>query len=84
MSLDKKDLGHIKTIVKEIVDKSEERINKNTAEMVQQSENRVVAIISREVSDLADINRAVIDKVDRVDILEKRLRRVEHKIGIVN
>jgi len=93
MQLDKKDLEQIKTIVGEIVQKSETRLNKKIEDAVEKSEKkvmqtiessekRVITIINREVSDLAEINRVVIDKVDRIDILEKRLTRVEHKVGI--
>ena len=84
MQLDKKDLGQIKTIVGEIVQKSEDRIISVVEEIVQKSEDRVISVINREVSDLAQINRAVIEKVDTINILEKRVTRIEHKVGIIS
>lgn len=65
--------------IEETVESSEKRV----MEAVESSEKRVMSVINREVGDLAEINHAVIDKVDRIDILEKRLTRVEHKVGIV-
>lgn len=84
MSLDKKDLGQIKTIIGEIVQKSENRLNKKIEETVESSGKKVIAIINREVGDLAEINRAVIEKVDTIKILEKRITRIEHKVGIMS
>lgn len=67
MALDKEDLSKVKKIVQEIV---------------SDSESKVIATISREINDLAEINRAVIDRVSKVDELEKRLIRVEERLGI--
>lgn len=55
--------------------------DKLTAKM-EASENKVIAVISREILDLADINREVIRRVDRIDKQDKRLARVEAKMGI--
>ena len=69
--------------VKTELNKKIDGVEKRVMGAVESSEKRVMAVISREVGDLAEINHAVIDKVDRIDILEKRLTRVEHKVGIV-
>lgn len=50
--------------------------------IVEKSEHRIISVLSREVSDLAEINRAVIEKVDKISELEKRILRIEHKIGL--
>lgn len=67
MALDKEDLRNVKEIVQEIV---------------QTSENKIIATVSREITDLGEINRAVIDRVDKVAEFEKRLIRVEERLGI--
>lgn len=51
--------------------------------IVEKSENRIISVLSREVTDLAEINHAVIDKLGAVYDLEKRIIRLEHKAGIV-
>lgn len=76
MSLDKNDLKQIT----KIVGQSEKRIKSE----IEKTENRVISVMSREVSDLAEINRSVIQKVDKIDELEKRVVRLEHKMGIAN
>jgi len=50
--------------------------------IVEKSENRIISVLSREITDLAEINRAVIERVDKISELEKRIIRIEHKIGI--
>lgn len=89
MALEKNDFKQIKAIVEETVVKSENRINKkidgvekNLNTKINEVEDRITSIINREVGDLAEINRAVIDKVSKFDDLEKRITRVEHKVGI--
>lgn len=67
MALTNNDLEQIK----KIVDDSNER-----------SENKIISIISREVSDLSAINRAVIQKIDKVDDLGGRMIQVEKKLSI--
>jgi tetrahydromethanopterin S-methyltransferase subunit G len=64
------------------IEKMFEKFEKNIQQVVQESEQRVTFKITREVSDLAEINRAVIDKVSKIDELEKRIRRLEVKTGI--
>lgn len=50
--------------------------------IVEKSENRIISIISREVNDLAETNRAIIQKVDTIAELDKRIYRIETKMGI--
>lgn len=94
MKLEKSDLNEIRKIVKEevkeivrdevteIVDEKIQKTEKKLMGEIQRSEGRVIATISREVQDLADINRAVIKKVDKVDNLEKRVIVLEEEVGI--
>ncbi len=49
---------------------------------IRSSENRIIAVLSREITDLSEINREVINRVDKIAELEKRIIRIEHKIGI--
>lgn len=84
MSLTKDDLKNIREIVGEEVGKSEGRMKKyvdgSIGSAVEKSEKKIIAVISREINDLAEINQAVIDKIDNHDI---RITRVEHKLGLV-
>lgn len=73
MALEKNDLDQIEKIVKKTVDNS-----------IEKSERRIISIIGREITDLAEINRAVIKKVDRIDNHEKRIVRIERKIGLAD
>lgn len=85
MSLDKNDLKEIA----KIVDASEQRLDKKIGSIdqkvnlldkkVDSVKNEIITVISREVSDLADINRAVINKMEELDY---RLRIVERKLGL--
>jgi len=47
---------------------------------IEASENKVISAITKEIADLADINRAVITRVDELDY---RLKIVERKLGLV-
>ncbi|MCL5795648.1 MAG: hypothetical protein M1338_04835 [Patescibacteria group bacterium] len=49
--------------------------------IVEKSEKRIISMLSNEISDLADINRAVITKTDEIDY---RLKIVERKLGLVS
>ncbi|MDO8513649.1 MAG: hypothetical protein Q7S37_04050 [bacterium] len=69
--LDKNDLKEIK----KIVDASEQKLDKK----IDLVKNEIITTISREVNDLADINRAVINKIEELDY---RLRIVERKLGL--
>lgn len=50
--------------------------------IVLASEDRIVTRINREVTDLAEINRAVIAKVSMIPELQHRLDVIERKLGI--
>lgn len=78
MALEKKDLTEIKKIVENSADDTKDVLRKE----IQASESRVISVITREITDLAEINRAVIAEVDKVDNLEKRVNRLEVKAGI--
>lgn len=60
-------------------EKTKNEFRKEIRETVGAAENKIIAVISREVSDLADINRAVIMKADELDY---RLRICERRLGI--
>lgn len=90
--LDKKDLIEIKKIVDSSIDKSETKmsdkmeflIEKSELKLVrkiEESENNIINKMNREISDLADINRAAISRTDQIDY---RLSIVERKLGIKN
>ena len=49
--------------------------------IVEKSEKRIVSILSNEISDLADINRAVITRTDEID---HRLKIVERRLGLIS
>lgn len=91
MSLDKNDLEQIEKIVDHSVGTSEKRLQgeikslgKSLRGEIKDTENRVIAVITREITDLAAVNRAVIGRLDKIDDLEKRMIRVETKLGIAN
>lgn len=83
MILEKSDLKEIEKIVdgsvSKAVDKAKTELREEIKKTVGDSEKRIISIISREVSDLTDINRAVINRTDELDY---RLRIVERKLGI--
>ena len=60
---------------REEISKSEERLSNK----ISRTEERIITNINREISDLADINRAVIIRTDQLDY---RLRIVERKLGL--
>lgn len=78
MSLDKKDFNQIEKIVEKSAEKTKTELRKD----IKFSENRIISVLSREITDLSEINRAVIERVDKISELEKRIIRIEHKIGI--
>lgn len=78
MALEKSDFKEIKKIVETSAEATKVELRKE----IQESESRVIKVISREINDLAAINRAVISEVDKVDQLEKRVNRLEVKAGI--
>lgn len=44
--------------------------------------HEIISVISREVTDLAEINIEVIKRVDRIGELENRIVRLETKLGL--
>lgn len=90
MSLTNDDLKSIKQIIGGAIEKSETKmsdkiefaIEKSELRMtskIEKSKKEIVDVLGREISDLADVNRAVITRTDELDY---RLRIVERKLGI--
>ena len=75
MLLEKSDLKEIK----KIVDSSAEETKQELRTEMKSNKNEIITTISREITDLADINRAVITKIEEMDY---RLRIVERKLGL--
>ncbi|KKQ16601.1 MAG: hypothetical protein US31_C0029G0003 [Berkelbacteria bacterium GW2011_GWA1_36_9] len=89
MPLDKND----QKIIQNIIQDSEKRLVKKidvkfdaidvkidaTNVEIESTKNEIISVLSREVKDLADINRAVITKIEEMDY---RLRIVERKLGL--
>jgi len=73
--LDKKIDGVEQKLTKKI-DGVEEKLTLK----IDGAEEKIISTLSREISDLADINRAVIVKTEELDY---RLRIVERKLGLV-
>lgn len=67
-----------------LVEHDLEQIEKIVDQSVEQSGHRIISILSREITNLAEINRAVIARVGKIDDLEKRIIRIETKMGIAN
>lgn len=61
-----------------LIEKSELRLEAKIVE----SEKRITANISREVSDLTGVNQEIIEKTDKIDNHEKRIIHIETKLGI--
>ena len=59
-----------------------EKIEKIVDHSVEKSKNQIISTLSREITDLAEINCAVIKKVDKINELEKRIIRIETKLGL--
>lgn len=75
VALTKEDLGEIK----KIVDKSAGSVEQKFTSEIQETKEEILDVLGREISDLADINRAVITRTDELDY---RLRIVERKLGL--
>lgn len=90
MSLTKDDLQQIEKIVgksaestkKELlseINSSAKFVTEKLRSDIGEAKKEIIDILGREVSDLADINRAVITRTDELDY---RLRIVERKLGL--
>ena len=86
MILEKQDLEQIEKIIDRSVIKSSESIKtelrKEIKDSAEKSKNEIISTLSREITDLAEINCAVIKKVDKINELEKRIIRIETKLGL--
>ena len=70
----RQEIGGAKKIIFDVEEKLSSKI--------EASKNEVVATISREVTDLAEINCEVIKRVDVIGEMDKRLTRLEIKAGL--
>ncbi|MFA6423483.1 MAG: hypothetical protein WCW17_03470 [Patescibacteria group bacterium] len=96
MSLGKNDLKSIEQMffrfeskINEKIDATQKNLKKDIFNVedklsakMEALENKVIAVISREVADLAEINHEVIKRVDIVGELDKRVTRLENKFGL--
>jgi len=82
----KQEVGSAKEEINKNVDKKigsvKEEIIKNVDRKIGSAKEEIIGVLSREIADLAKINRAVIDKVDKIDELEKRIIQLEERAGI--
>lgn len=79
MNLEKEDLKAVGKVVDGSVGKAKKEILETIGGQIAQSEKRIISVLSREINDLSDINRAVITRVDQLD---HRLSICERKLGI--
>jgi len=93
MALDKQDLKEIKKILDDTIEKSEatmsDKIEYSTekSEMgiearIKESEERIIERINQEVSDLAENDLRIMQKLDKIDNHEKRIVKIEKKLGM--
>ncbi|MEK7096548.1 MAG: hypothetical protein AAB881_01160 [Patescibacteria group bacterium] len=64
MALNQKDLTDIKDIVEFVIEKSELRMEKMMDEKLTKVADRLEKKIDREIGDIAETNRAFLDKLD--------------------
>jgi len=85
--LTKEDLNEIKKIVSSTekrlettIDRKIDGLREELSDKIEHSKQQVLTVLGEEISDLADINSAVITRTDEID---HRLRIVERKLGLV-
>ena len=78
MALDKQDLKEIKKVLDNAIEKSEMRIEAR----IKDSEEQIIGRINQEVSDLAENDFGIMQKLDKIDNHEKRIVIIEKKIGV--
>ncbi len=83
----KEDLNEIKKIVSSTekrlettIDRKIDGLREELSDKIEHSKQQVLTVLGEEISDLADINSAVITRTDEID---HRLRIVERKLGLV-
>lgn len=83
MILEKDDLKQMKGIVLDsenrIIKTVEKIVDKKVNDAINDAKRDIITILSREVNDLADINRAVIQKTEKHDL---RIHVLEERAGI--
>lgn len=88
MALDKNDFRKIEKLFegseRRITEKLTKKIESSKSEIlttvdkkIESSKNEIIGILSREITDLAEINQDVIQRVDKIAELEKRIIRLE-------
>ena len=86
MALTKDDLNQIRQVVKEevgtVVGSAEERIKTELRGEIQASEERVVARINREVTDLAEVNQAVLNEISGPAGMKASIVRIEKPLEL--
>ena len=96
MALEKHDLEQIEKIVERTekrleqkidgtenrLDKKIDSVEKGLDQKLDKQKNEIISVITREIIDLGEINRAVIDRVDKIAEIEKDIIRIKAKIGI--
>ena len=70
----------IRAEIREVVDNSVDETTRNLSDLIYSTKEQLLTTIGQEISDLADINRAVITRTDEID---HRLRIVERKLGLI-
>ncbi|AKM82033.1 TPA: hypothetical protein DD449_02750 [Candidatus Berkelbacteria bacterium] len=81
MSLNENDLKQFEKIVKTTVQDSEQRLESRLElkidQKVDEAKGEIISVLSREINDSAEINRAVISHIDSHEV---RITRLEKKL----
>ncbi|MEK7184274.1 MAG: hypothetical protein AAB701_02015 [Patescibacteria group bacterium] len=72
----------VPTIIDEKIQLAKSEMMEEVKAIVLASEDRIVTRINREITDLAEINQAVIDRASPVPDLQHRIGVVERKVGL--
>lgn len=75
MALEKSDLKEIEKIVKA----TEKRLEFKIDQKVDQSKKEIISVLSREINDIAEINR---EFINRIDNHETRIVKLENKLKL--
>lgn len=85
MALEKNDLKQIEKIVGGVETRLTAKImstGERLTKKIDSTKAEIITTLSREVTDLAEINHAVINRLDKITELEKRIIRIETKLGL--
>lgn len=78
----RKEIGGTEDRLRKEIMQVGEKILEITEERDRKMKNEIISVITREVKDLAEINQAVIEKVAKIPEHEKRITRIETKLGL--